>query len=405
MRIMILCRVTAIILSCALYASQAIAKTWHVPGDAATIQGGINLASANDTVLVACGIYYEYDIRMKSGVCLRSETGDASCVTIDAQQQDRVIYCRFVSNTAHIEGFTITGGFAENSFPLVYGNGGGLCCLDNSSPTVENCTITGDSADWNGGGVYCGVNSSPTFINCTITGNSAPNGGSGMCFQENSDATMTDCTISDNFGDGIWVSSSSIFLQVTNCVFSGNSKSGIKCSSGSSVILTDCNFSDNSGGGAVAYGSSSPTFTNCTFSNNSSVRGGGMSITSNAIATLTSCAFTGNSAINDGGGIMLEDASATLVDCSFTNNSAKNGGGVYLEGTSTLTADTTEFYNNTVSNEGARGFIGSGSEAILTCCVADLSGFAGDGTITLNNEGCFSPTEPTTWGRLKALYR
>ena len=35
--------------------SPVSATTWHVPGDASTIKAGINLASAGDTVLVACG--------------------------------------------------------------------------------------------------------------------------------------------------------------------------------------------------------------------------------------------------------------------------------------------------------------------------------------------------------------
>ena len=38
----------------------------HVPGDSTTIQGGINGASAGDTVLVAPGTYYEYSFRTAS---------------------------------------------------------------------------------------------------------------------------------------------------------------------------------------------------------------------------------------------------------------------------------------------------------------------------------------------------
>ncbi|UCG52101.1 MAG: right-handed parallel beta-helix repeat-containing protein [Candidatus Latescibacterota bacterium] len=406
----ILCQAAILFLTCACHTPTVTAKTWHVPGDAATIQDGINLASANDTVIVACGTYYEYDLKMKSGVCLRSATGDAGCVTIDAQQQDRVFYCRFVTSAARIEGFTITGGFASE--------GGGLYCLDNSSPSLKNCVISGDSAsDW-GGGVYCSVNSSPAFVNCAITGNSAESGGGGMYCLENSSPALTDCSISGNSATtgGGMLCYHFCSPTLTNCTISNNWSvygGGIRVSLNCDATLTDCTFSDNvadsrGGGMGTAFGGSA-TLTNCTFLNNSAYSGGAVCLASDGSVTFTNCSLIGNSASSDGGGIKIQCnggcASTTLISCSLTDNSARTGGGIYLEGATYFAADTTEFHNNTASTSGANGYVESEGEVVLTCCVSDLGGFEGDGTITLNNEGCFSPTEPTTWGRLKALYR
>ncbi|NIO29722.1 MAG: hypothetical protein GTO29_14345 [Candidatus Latescibacteria bacterium] len=357
--------------------SPSSATTWHVPGDASTIQGGINMASGGDTVLVACGTYYEHDIKMKSGVRLLSETRRPDCVTINAQLQGRVIYCRFIGAATRIEGFTITGGHEPSASGD--GNGGGIYCLDNSSPWIVNCTITDNFAGDDGGGVCCKTNSSPRFIDCIITNNEAGNGGSGMKFDSNSSPMLTDCTISDNIGTGIWTSSFSS-PELINCTFSGNA-SGIEHTGPSFGTPADI------------------TLTDCTFSST----GQGMRFW-NVTGNLTNCSFTGSSS-SFGGGMNLNSATVTLVNCNFSDNSAYNGGGIYLKNGSYLAADTTVFENNTASNMGAHGFIEVGCEAVLTCCVPDLTGFTGDGIITLIYDGCITPLESTSWGRLKALFR
>ena len=264
-------KVLASIVALALLALPVQATTIHVPDGQPTIQDGINAASAGDTVLVACGTYYEYDIVMKSGVCLTSETGQADCVTIDAQFADRVMYCEDADQTSSIEGFTMARGYGYHGGGSV--GGGGLLC-ERSSPRVTNCRLSQNDA-LNGGGMWCIDGSNPTVTNCEFTANHAFGGG------------------------GVALSSSS--PTFTDCVFTGNSVfgggGGMACTSSSSPMLVRCTFSENhnhedEGGGISCYSSSSPTLTNCIVA--FSTPGEAIYCSASGSATLTCCDVYGN---------------------------------------------------------------------------------------------------------------
>ena len=71
-----------------MLAPPCLSRTWHIlpdgSGDAPTIRAGVDSAAVGDTLEIACGTYYEHHIVVKSGLVLRSETGQPECVTIDA---------------------------------------------------------------------------------------------------------------------------------------------------------------------------------------------------------------------------------------------------------------------------------------------------------------------------------
>ena len=96
-----------------------------------------------------------------------------------------------------LDGFTITGGKGTIGTNDLSGKlcGGGMYNT-NSSPTVANCTFSGNTADY-GGGMYSRNYSYPVVTNCTFSGNKATgsgdNGGGGMCNYAAS-PTVTNCT-------------------------------------------------------------------------------------------------------------------------------------------------------------------------------------------------------------------
>ncbi len=258
--------------------------TIHVPDDQPTIQASIDAASYGDTVLVACGTYYEHDIIMKSGVCLMSETGLADCVTIDAQQLGLVMYCEGADASTLIAGFTLVRGL--NSSP-----GGGLRVAYYSSPTIRDCAFRDNTSYSWGGGLSTG---------------------------------------------------GYVFSEITNCVFEGNvagDGGGLCVSSGSAPTLTDCTFEGNvavDGGGMNCEDLGEPTLENCAFVNNYADNGGGMSCVNESDATLTGCLFLGNQAAVGGGGVfcggIYGGSSPMLTSCTFFGNQAgEHGGGLFCD--------------------------------------------------------------------------
>jgi parallel beta-helix repeat protein len=207
------------------------------PGDGSyknpycSIQTAIDNAVDTDEIIVAPGTYLEMIDFLGKAVALRS-SGGPEVTIIDGTGNFHVVRC--VSQEGPdtvLEGFTITGGNAED-WDWPDNNGGGII-LDSSSPTVTNCTISGNSASYSGGGM-CNYNSSPTVTDCTFSGNvtveSYGSGGGGMSNFLSSPA-VANCTFVSNeaapgsidgIGGGMFNHSDST-PTVTDSAFCGNS--------------------------------------------------------------------------------------------------------------------------------------------------------------------------------------
>ena len=215
------------------------------------------------------------------------------------------------------------------------GRGAGMYCVD-SNVTLTNCKFSGNLTKERGAGMY-NSGSSPTLINCTFSENSAVSGG-GMGNWQGSSPTLTRCTFRENSaigGGGGMRNEDNSNPTLTNCTFQRNSAmwSGGMYNFYSSPTLTNCTFSRNSGDGGGMYNyKSNPILANCIFSGNSANKsGGGGMVSNNSSPTLTSCTFSGNSA-KYGGGIYNYSGSPTFTNCMISGNLAVYGAGMYNRG-------------------------------------------------------------------------
>ncbi len=364
------------------FPTAAFAITWHVPSQFSTIQAAVDAASAGDTVLVACGTYDDCThlnpdgrlscVIMKSGVVLRSATGESDCATIDAQLQGRCVYANSVVN-ASMEGFTVTGGYVLG-YPG--GHGAGLYCLE-SSLTVLNCSFVDNWARHLGAGAHCFGMPAATFLDCMFLDNTAEDDGGGMvCWF--SDVSVLRCTFLENWG--------------------ADHGGAVLCNQ-SSMSMVDCVMARNTAGhwsGAVTCWDCSPTISGCTIvDNRAGGSGGGVGcfLSSSPKIENTIIAF---SSIGEAVYCHNAGCSPSLACCDLHGNA----GGDWVGCVAGQNGTNGNFSENPAFCGWAMG------DYTLRDCSPCVEGY-GCGQIGALGIGCTGPTvtESTSWSGLKALYR
>ena len=302
----------------------------------ATIQHGITISSNTDIILVQPGTYVEninFNGKLITVGSLYFTTQDTSYISstiIDGDSIDSVVTFENTENSsAVLSGFTITNGSLST--------GGGIKCINSSSPNLQHLAISGNSADI-GGGLYCNA-SHPSLSNITISDNSVSGTygyGGGILCENSSNPSFEDVTISTNsadYGGGIfcWYSIPSLL----NVTISGNS-------------------ADSLGGGIYCHNYSSPSLQNVTISDNSANDGAGIACTYASDPDIQDVAIIDNTAINKGGGIFSVGSYPSFENVTVSGNSADRGGGCYIE------ASSPSFENVIITNNLASGTYGYG---------------------------------------------
>ncbi|MDD3895086.1 MAG: hypothetical protein PHU36_08745, partial [Syntrophomonadaceae bacterium] len=370
-----------------------------------SLQEALDVAVDGDQIWVAAGTYYPVKdtagndspvdpraltFQMKNGVAIYggfagnevdldgrdygvNETilsGDLGIEDDPSDNSYHVFNNSGIDGTAILDGFTITGGNANNGDSSDYG--GGMYNFG-SGPALTNVTFRDNSAYAEGGGMYNKFSNHLTLTNVTFSGNTAGYGGG--LYNYNSSLELTDVIFSGNSargsGGGMFnLFSSSLLTEVT---FSGNSAGasggGFLNSNDSSSTLTKVTFTDNeageSGGGMAATGN--PVLNQVTFSGNTAAyNGGGLHFENSGIdiPELIDVTFSGNRAIYNGGGIHNYKSSPALTNVTFSENSAESGGGIY-NNNSGPTLINVEFSMNSATLSGGGIYNGLSSNPTL----------------------------------------
>jgi predicted outer membrane repeat protein len=383
-----MCRsVAAALLFVAVLAVSVSATTIRVPDDYPLILDAMVFAEAGDTVLVACGTYYECNIPMKSGVTLMGETGEIGCARIDGSSAGRIIDCTDCDESTAIIGLTLASGMLTTAG----GYGGGISCT-RSSPWLENlrivvCVVHADAAI-GGGGLGC-VDSSPTLTNvifdhCILNSNSGSGGA--MVTVGQSSPVLNDVLFDWNWttqteGGALAVQGyGSEIVRLNNVTFTRNSAAttgGALYVGGSTTVMNGGLIDDSwaTEGGGVHLETCRPcTLRNVTFTENEAGYGAGGGLLCEmapaGTATLENLTFRDNTAATWGGGIACNASTTpTLSYATFERNSAVDGGGLDVRGGS-ISIDHATFNENAASVSGGGIYFNGGTLDVGTSIIA-----------------------------------
>jgi predicted outer membrane repeat protein len=408
------------------------AKTWIVnfdgSGDVATIQAGVDAASAGDTVLLTSGVFSgsgntDVDFKGKS-IVVTSASGHSS-TTIDCGGAARAfIFDSGEGAGSVVSKLTITGGF-HGSF------GGAIYCVS-ASPTISENIFTGNQSAFRGGAVYCDT-STAVLIHNTFDSNSSGFGGAVWCSGGQA-LSITDnefISNSANFSGGA-IGNRGTGTMISTNVFELNTATNdggaIYCEQNSTSMISSNEFFNNTAtgnGGAIAWMTSIITVDFNLFKENSGVLGGAVYCNDMASGGIDRNTFDRNDASSgSGGAIYCTNISAPPISKNIFSNST-NGNAVGTGHDSVPLISCCCFYNNAGGDllppgafDGGGNFIGD----------PEYCGIPGSGNYYLQSDSPCTPgnhpngascdtiggmpiacgttsAKEKTWGAIKDLYK
>jgi predicted outer membrane repeat protein len=173
-------------------------------GDFPNIQTAVDSVLDGDTILLLDGTFTgegnrDIDFHGKA-ITVRSASGAPELCMIDCEGSEEDPHQGFLfvhgeGPSSVLEGVTVTGGYECN-----YMDYGGAVLILSSSPTINDCVFSGNSA-FAGGAMACGEGS-PTLTDCVFSLNTAETSGGAFHGGGESAPTFIGCTFSENTAMG-----------------------------------------------------------------------------------------------------------------------------------------------------------------------------------------------------------
>lgn len=425
-------------------------------GDAETIQGGIDLASEGDTLLVAAATYSgqgNQDLDFRGLNVHMISLGGCGTTIVDCGGLGRgMLFDGGQDTTCTIEGITIRNALADS--------GGAVFCRNFSGPKFISCVFEASTATYWGGGMFC-FKSSPVLLDCVFESNESIGDGGrsggyggGLSCDNSASPRLEECDFVDNeavsVGGGVSVTHWSEPLFV-DCTFvdnhtDDNSGGAFYGGTSSHVTFTDCSFVGNHGlsGGAFHTQSCDITATRCTFAENTAQYVGAVTHTINpATHSYEECTFYRNSTTGIAAVMSYFDTDLTMHRCTISGNSAGGMTVFRLNDTSPVITNTIIAFSEgepisdcdgtaaptfdkcvLFENDGADSLCGTVLDTLIVdprfCGVEEDDFTLCQNSRCLDTENawgemvgahgqgcgpCDSAVEPATWGRVKAIYR
>ena len=286
----------------------------EVPVEYPTIQAAIDAASNGEHVLIMPGTYRgpgnrDLDLRGKAITVGGTDPNDPTVVAatiIDCEGTEAEPHRGFIFRNGEdansvLSGLTITGGLAKQ--------GAGIY-VEDGSPTIVRCNITGNisTPSGSGGGIYVRVGSA--YIGQSFIGNNRCEGtfscGGGICSYGS--PVIVDCSIKSNHArsDG-------------GGVFCGGGGLGLR---GCIVADNEVNYG---GGAGVCLRYAKGALSHCLIANNRSGDiGGGVHVSVGELAA-RNCTIAQNTAGQFGGGVYFSLGKLFLTDTILWGNTAPDG--------------------------------------------------------------------------------